>query len=449
MTLPPGPQRPVANLVGFGRDPLGLLLSAAERYGDVTALAVAPRPLQRRFVLISHPEGVRHVLQSRSDNYRKAFTYEPLKRVLGDGLLTSEGDRWLQHRRMAQPFFSSATIRTLVPLFAEACERRSQRWDRVAEAGGTIDVGSEMRALTLDMVGRSLFGVDLSSTAQQIGGAIELLQDLAFRQVMSPRTWLGWTALPQRVPRRQAQAVDALNGIVARLVDERRSNPESYDDLLAGLMVAAQAEGTTLTNADLRDQLVTFLAAGHETTANALTWTWYLLGRNPEARRRVAAEVDAVIGDTVPTADDVDKLSFTTAVLSESMRLYPPAWTIERDAVDDDVIGGYDIPAGTTVMTSPWVLHRRAKLWDDPLAFDPDRFLDERAERRDRLTYLPFGAGRRQCIGAGFAMLEGTLALGLLCRRYHLELAPDQDVVPEPRITLGMKRPLRARVLRR
>ena len=447
MTLPPGPRRPVVSFVGFARDPLGFLLRVAEEYGDVAAMPQGPRPAQRWFVLVSHPDHVRHVLQANSDNYRKAFTYEPLRRVLGDGLLTSEGDRWLQHRRMAQPFFRTNAVRDLVTGFAAACDRLSLRWDELAEEGVAVDVGAEMRRLTLDIVGRTLFGVDLSTTATQIGDAIEALQELAFRQVMSPRTWMGWSTLPRRTPRRHANAIATLDRIVADLVAQRRDNPEDYDDLLAGLMVVAQSEGNRLTNAELRDQLVTFLAAGHDTTANALAWTWYLLGRHPEARRQVRDEADAVLGAAPPTADDVDKLRFTEAVVSESMRLYPPAWTMERDAVAADSIGGYDVPAGTTVITSPWVLHRRSTLWDDPLAFDPQRFLDDRAQQRPRLAYLPFGAGRRQCIGATFAMLESTTALALLARRFHLELLPDQHVQPDPRITLGMRRPLRARIV--
>ena len=454
MTLPPGPRRPLGSFVAFARDPLGYLVRVAEEYGDVAAMPQGPRPVQRWFVLLSHPDHVSHVLQANSANYRKAFTYEPLRRVLGEGLLTSEGDRWLQHRRMAQPFFATNAVRGLVGEFAQACDRLTGRWDAVAERGATIDVGAEMRHLTLDIVGRTLFGVDLSTTANEVGAAIETLQDLAFRQIMSPRTWLGWTRLPQHTPRRYATAIATLDRVVGGLVEERRRNPEDYDDLLAGLMVAAESEGTALTNAELRDQLVTFLAAGHETTANALTWTWYLLGRHPDVRRRVVDEASAVLdghassADAAPSADDVDKLRYTQAVISESMRLYPPAWTMERDAVAADTIGGFDIPAGATVMTSPWVLHRRSTLWDDPLAFDPDRFLDERAAGRPRLAYLPFGAGRRQCIGASFAMLESTTALALLARRYRLELLPDQHVVPDPRITLGMRRPLRARVVR-
>ena len=449
MNLPPGPRQPVRSLVRFARDPLTFLLAIAEQHGDVAALPQGPRPVQRWFVLLSHPDHVRHVLQAHADNYPKAFTYEPLRRVLGDGLLTSEGDRWLQHRRMAQPFFRTSAVRELVGDFHGACDRLTTRWDDLAQRDVVIDVGAEMRQLTLDIVGRSLFGVDLSTTAGQVGTAIGTLQDLALRQIMSPRTWMGWTSLPQRTSRRHAEAIATLDRIVADLIAERRRNPERYNDLLAGLMVAAESEGTALTNTELRDQLVTFLAAGHETTANALAWTWHLLGRHPHARRRVADEAGTVLGDGVPTAEDVDKLRFTDAVISESLRLYPPAWTMERDAIAHDRIGGYDIPASATVMTSPWVLHRRSTLWDDPLAFDPDRWLDERAEQRPRLAYMPFGAGRRQCIGAGFAMLESTTVLALLARRYHLELLPDQEVTPEPRITLGMRRPMRARIVQR
>lgn len=448
MTLPPGPRQPVRSFVAFARDPLTFLLRVAEEHGDVVAMPQGPRPVQRWFVVLSHPDGVRHVLQANADNYRKAFTYEPLRRVLGEGLLTSEGDRWLQHRRMAQPFFRASEVRQLVGSFAAACDRLSRRWATFAEQGESIDVGAEMRRLTLDIVGDTLFGVDLSTNAAKVGDAIETLQDLAFRQIMSPRTWMGWGSLPQRTSRRHREAIATLDHVVAGLVAERRRNPERYGDLLAGLMVAAQSEGTALTDVELRDQVVTFLAAGHETTANALAWTWYLLGRHPEVRRRVVDEASAVLGDQTPTADDIGKLRYTEAVIAESLRLYPPAWTMERDVVEHDTIAGYDIPAGTTVMTSPWVLHRRSTLWDDPLAFDPDRFLDERTEQRPRLAYMPFGAGRRQCIGAGFAMLESTVALAMLAQRFHLELLPDQHVEPQPRITLGMKRPLRARIVR-
>jgi cytochrome P450 len=449
MPLPPGSHQPLAMVSRFARDPLELLLHVAEEHGGVASLPLGPRPVQRLFVVVSEPGPVRDVLQRHDDRYRKAFTYEPLRRFLGDGLLTSEGERWARHRRLAQPFFGSARVRALVPAFAASCDRLLARWEVLAAEGRPVDVGEEMRRLTLDIVGRTLFGVELSATTRDVGAAIEVLQQLALRHAFSIRTWMGWTWLPRRTPRRQAEALASLDRIVGDLVERRRRHPGEHDDLLAGLLAAGEAEGTVLSQDELRDQLVTFLAAGHETTANALAWTWFLLGGAPEVRRRLLAEVDAVLGDGTPRAEDVDALRFTAAVLAEALRLYPPAWTIERDAVRDDVLGGYDIPAGTTVMASPWVLHRRSTLWDDPLAFDPDRFLDDRSAGRDRFAYLPFGAGRRQCIGQGFALLEGTLAVAMLARRFHLELLPDQRVEPDPRITLGMRRPLRARLLAR
>jgi cytochrome P450 len=445
----PGPGSPVRTLAGFVRDPLGLLLRTAETYGDVAALPMGPRPAQRLFVLVSDPDLAGQILQQPDDRVRKAFTYEPLRRFLGDGLLTSEGDRWLQHRRLAQPFFRPGAVRSLAPAFASACDRLLDRWDDLSARGEPVDVGQEMRRLTLDIVGRTLFGVEMAATTAEVGAAIDALQALAFRQALTPRTWMGWSRLPTRSPRAQQRAIAALDRIVGDLVAQRRRDPERRDDLLAGLLRAAEAEGTRLTDGELRDQLVTFLAAGHDTTANALTWTWSLLGQHPQPRLRLVAEVDAFLGDRTPSAADVDALAFTRAVVAEALRLYPPAWTIERDAVVPLDLRGRTVPAGATVITSPWVLHRRSALWDDPLAFDPDRFLDERVARRHRFAYLPFGAGRHQCIGAGFARLEAALALAVLARRYHLELVPDQRVTPQPRITLGLRRPLRARLVRR
>ncbi|WP_433229475.1 cytochrome P450 [Actinomadura formosensis] len=410
------------------RDPLGTYGALARRYGDAVRV---PFGAGRAFFLLSRPEHAERVLVAGQDNYVKAFTYRPLRAVLGDGLLTSEGETWRRHRRLVQPVFSQRHIVGFVPQMVETAERFVRRWPD----GVMLDAAGELRKLTLDIVGRALFGSELAGEAQRTGRALEALQRGTVIGTFLP----GVTAkreLYRRVPG-LGGAIAHLDGMVQRVVQGG-----SGGELLNLLKERGEFDAE-----ELRDEVLTLLLAGHETTAASLAWTLVLLSRYPAARERLEEEVDDVLGGREPKAEDADRLPWTKAVLSEAMRLYPPAWTIERDAVNDDDVAGVRIPAGSTVAIPPYLIHRNEDFWPNPEGFQPERFIGD--QQRPRYAYLPFGGGRRICVGAGFAMLEATLVLATISRAYRLDLAPGVAVPGRAEITYRPAGPVPMRVIRR
>ncbi|WP_344276018.1 cytochrome P450 [Actinomadura napierensis] len=420
------------------RDPMDAYGGLFRRYGDAVRL---PRDRRRALYLLSRPEHAEHVLVAKQDNYVKAFTYRPLRVFLGDGLLTSEGETWRRHRRLVQPAFAQRHVTAFAPGMAGVAARGIGRWPD----GVMLDAAAHMRRITLDIVGRVLFGSELAAESDATGRALADLQRSAV--IGLGATFLGDAGLRRvfrLVPGAQ-RAGAQLDGIVRRVIDERReAGPGGEPDLLDLLM---RDDDAPLSDAELRDEVLTLLLAGHETTAAALTWTLILLSRYPAARDRLEAEVDEVLGDGLPDAKDLDRLPWTRAVLSESMRLYPPAWTIERDAVADDDVAGAEVSAGSTIVISPYLLHRNPDLWPDPEGFRPERFLGE--QDRPRHAYLPFGGGRRICVGASFAMMEAVLVLALIAREARLDLAPGVAVPSRAEVTLRPARPVPMRVSRR
>ncbi|HTP16733.1 MAG TPA: cytochrome P450 [Streptosporangiaceae bacterium] len=389
--------------------------------------------------LFSRPDQAEHVLAASQDNYVKPFTYRPLRLMLGDGLVTAEDPQWRRHRRTIQPVFSRANVASFAAEMDAGAQRAAARWD----GSRAVELASEMRALTLDVVGRVLFGADLIAEAQPL------------RQALAGGQWLGLLAgllpLPRgpastRVVRRAARLLGA-GGVqqqVKQLIARRLQQPgarmpasevtagdqmkcQGPRDLLGLLMAARDADGSALSKQEIRDEIATFLVAGHETTAMALTWSSAPLSAYPQARQRLEDEVDAALGDGPA---DPDKLPWTTAVISEAMRLYPPARTLEQTAVADDHVCGTRVPAGSMVAAQPYLIHRNPAVWPNPAGFDPARFLPG-APERDRYAWLPFGGGKRGCIGAGFARQEAVLVLARLCRHYRLGLAGPG--LPRPR----------------
>lgn len=421
------------------RDPFARLFERVDRYGDVVRSHIGPPQLHLVQHFLRHPDHVERVLSSNRANYPKSFSYQVLGGVLGEGLLTTEGDLWLRHRRMLQAVFSRRRLASLVPPMAEAAEDLLARWDPWADTGARIDAAAEMTRFTLDVVGRALFGTDVVREARELGDHLTfLLRELARRLDSGVGALsLIFVDLPGPRNHRILRAVDGLDGIVHRLIAERRDKEEGREDLLS-LLLAARDEGTGagLTDRQVRDHVMTFLLAGHETTANALAWALYLLSLHPRVARAVREEaVDALRGRT-PTADDLERLPYTRAVVSEALRLYPPVPFLERDVLEDDHAGGYRIPAGSMVSLSPYLTHRHPEFWQHPEGFDPERFLGDRAKGRPRFAYFPFGGGPRQCIGAGFAVQEAVLGLTTIVRRFRLELTPGARVEPHPGITL-------------
>ncbi|WP_394824355.1 cytochrome P450 [Pendulispora albinea] len=429
---PPGPRGGVP-FFGLGfeamRDLLGFFGDAAREHGDVVRFDFAPYT----YVMLNSPETIKHVLVDNAKNYVKGVNYKALQLVLGQGLVTSEGDFWRRQRKLAQPAFHRERLATFVERMTEATAEMLVRWGAYADRA-TVDVHDEMMRVTLDIVGRTLLSQSLDDRAAGIGDAMAVAVRFAADYASNPFRMPLWVPAPQNL--RFRRAMRALDGLVRGVIAERRRSPgEDKRDLLDMLMAARDEEtNEAMTDQQLKDEVMTIVTAGHETTANAMSWTLYLLSKHPDVARRVSAEIDAVLGTRRPARGDLSKMPYAMAVLQESMRILPPVWSFERAALEDDVIGGYTIEKGTQIGVFPYVLHRHPRYWENPEGFDPERFLS--GAERPRYTYLPFGGGPRVCIGNAFAMMEAQILLAMIVQRYRLELLPGARVAAEPVVTL-------------
>jgi cytochrome P450 len=412
------------------KNPTAVFLDAAHRYGEVSYFKIGPR----HGFLVTNPADIRHVLQDNARNYRKSPLYNKLRVLLGNGLLTSEGDFWLRQRRIAQPAFHRQRIAGLAQVMAGAAREAAGRWETIAAAGRPVDVDEEMMRVTRTVVLRTLLGADLGPFSNTVDEAWKILNEQIGESFWS----LGLTDWWPSARKRRFQAARAvLRGAVDHVIAERRRHPADSADLLSMLMTARDEDtGETMTDEQLRVEVTTFLLAGQETTSLALTWIWYLLSQHPAARQRLEDEIDSVLGTRPPDYGDLANLPYARMVIDEAMRLYPPAWGFSREAIGDDQLGGFHLPRGFLVFVIPFVLHRLPAYWSDPGTFDPERFTAERSAERPKFVYLPFGAGPRQCIGNQFALIEAQLVLASLAQRYRLNLVPGHRVDPWPLITL-------------
>ncbi len=415
------------------RDPLELFERAARHGGDAACLRFGPY----RYLTLHSPEAIRHVFVENARAYHKSPSYRGLKMVLGNGLITSEGDFWKRQRRLAQPAFHREGLTGFVDAMVRDTQDMLDGWRR--DGDGAFDLHDAMMRLTLRIVGHTLFSTDVQADAGAVGAAFAVAIKRADDESVALINLPTWLPLPSN--RRFRKALATLDGLVHRIIGERRAMPEAERpaDLLSMLMAAKDDDGAGMSDAQLRDEVMSMVGAGHETTANALAWTFHLLGDHAEVADRVADEARAACGDRAPTLGDLPKLTYTKRVVEESMRLRPPVWVMERVAIEDDVVCGIRVAKGTLIGASPWCLHRDPRHWSDPERFDPDRFLPEAVEARARYTYLPFGAGPRVCIGNGFAMMEAQLLLAMIAREHRLERAPWHTVKAEATITLRPK----------
>jgi cytochrome P450 len=411
----------------MARDPLRAHVALVRQYGDGARLRLRRG---RGYYVLTRPEQAEHMLVSHHANFTKSFTIRTIRAFLGDGLLTSDGELWQRHRRLVQPAFAHRHVAGFAPVMADAAARRAATW----RDGEVVDVAAEMRAVTLDVVGRALFGSELREDAARIGGDLAALQRGALVGVFLPVRSEDAIRVLARVSPHVGSAAQHLDGLVRRVVDTRRVAPHDEPRDLLDLLLASG-----LDDAEVRDEVMTLLLAGHETTAAALAWALVLLSRNPAAREPLEQEAD-----DDPGATDLDRLPWTHAVVSETLRLCPPAWRLTRDAVDDDEIGGVPVPARSTISVPPYLLHRNPDVWPEPEAFVPQRFLPP--PDLPRCAYLPFGAGRRTCVGSGFALLEATLVLAAIARTHRLDLLPGTTVRPRAEITLRPAGPVPMRV---
>jgi cytochrome P450 len=429
---PPGPRGHLllGSLREVQREPLELLRNGFRDHGDV----VRYRFGATRALLLAHPDHIRHVLHDNHRNYDKQnVDYAMLRRLLGNGLLTNDGAFWRRQRRLIAPMFHRQRVAGFCNLMVNSTLEMLDRWDAFARSSEPFDAAAEMARLTLTIVAKALFSADVSDDAEAIGTALtEVNRQLGEFSVLD-MFWM----IPTARKRRFRAAVLALDQVVGKIIEERRRTSHRNEDLLSMLLDAVDEEtNKTMTPRQVRDEVLTLLLAGHETTANALAWTWYLLAQNPEAADKLHHEITRVLGDRAPGALDLPQLPYTRMVVEESMRLYPPAWAISRNAIGDDEIGGYRVPRKTNLIICSFVTHRHPAFWEEPERFDPERFSPQRSEGRPSFAYLPFGGGPRICIGNAFAMTEAQLVVATIAQRYRLRLIPGHPVELHPLVTL-------------
>ena len=443
--FPPGPRGyPVLGVLPHLRsNPIRTFLDAADRYGDLVHLKAGPY----HGFLACDPADIKHVLQDNARNYHKSPLYDRLRDSLGNGLLTSEDSFWLRQRRLAQPAFHRQRVQAMAEAMVDCTRQMLERWDGIASRGDAIDIVAEMMALTQAIIVRTMFSTDLGATAAIVNRTWPIINRRIGETFWSTKLE---TSLPLPANRRFWRALRELETVVYQIIADRRKTRRDESDLLSMFLAARDEEtGAGMTDRQLRDEVVTMLLAGHETTSLALSWTYYLLSQHPEVEQGIADEVERVIGDGQPGFEHLDRLICTRRAIEESLRLYPPAWGFSRRALGDDGIGGYRVPRGSLVFVIPFVIHRRPKLWPNPDRFDPDRFTPEQEAQRPRFAYIPFGGGPRGCIGNQFAMVEAQLIVAAVAQRYRIELVRDQDIRPEPLITLRPAPGIRAIVSKR
>jgi len=418
----------------FRHDPTGFLAKLAA-LGDISFFRMARQPA----FFVNDPEMIRDVLVVNAHKFHKGRALKRAKALLGEGLLTNEGAEHLRQRRMIQPAFHRQRIAEYARSMVEFGEKMSNEWSD----GDIRDVDREMMRLTLQIVGKTLFSADVENKANEVGKAMTTIVELFNFLLLPFSDWLRNLPLPQS--KRFRNAKDTLDRIIYGMIAERRKTGEDKGDLLSMLLAARdEDDGKPMTDEQIRDEALTLFLAGHETTANALTWTWFLLSQNPEKEAKLHEELNRILGDRSPTIDDVPNLKYTEAVLAESMRLYPPAWAIGRLAVEEHEICGYKIPVGALLLLSPYVTQRDGRYWPQPDEFIPERWETQSSkEAGQKNIYFPFGGGIRRCIGESFAWTESILLIATLDRKWKLSVVPKQRIGLQPMITLrprfGMK----------
>jgi cytochrome P450 len=429
--VPPGPRG--WPLLGMAlqvlRDPLGTLQRIAREYGDIVTIPI----VSDTRILLNHPDYIEQVTVIQQSKFHKSkLTKDVTGRLLGEGLLISEGDFWRRQRRLAQPAFQRKRINEYAATMVESAQAHSRKWQDSEER----DIAQEMMALTLEIAVRTLFGTTLPGEAQQVGHSLEFLMRYSLRRARSP------FKLPEKWPtpsnRRAEGEIQFLDSLVYRIIDERNKlgNANEHNDLLSLLMAAMDEDGSQMNPKQLRDEIMTLFMAGHETTALTLSWAWYLLSKNPAAETRLHEELRDVLAGRLPTIADLGRLPYLRGVVNEVLRLYPPAYILARTSIAPSTIGGYDLPTGSTIILSQWVTHHDARFFLDPDAFLPERWLDGLEDRLPAGAYFPFGDGPRRCIGQNFALMEVVLVMATIAQKFQFRLATAQKIVPDPLVTL-------------
>ena len=429
----PGPPRTATLplLARMARNRLEVMEYAVNTFGNAVRLPLGHKTLH----IFNRPEHAGHVLLDNAANYRKGIGQVHARRVMGDGLLTSDGDLWRRQRKTIQPLFQARRLAGLVTVMAEEAEKLVVGL-RESAGGGPVDIRDEMTGLALGVLGRTLLNADLGAF-ETIGRSLEAIQDQAMFEVMSLSAVPLWVPLPWQLRFRRARK--DLQDVVDRLTADSGSRTDG-DDIVSCLVESVrQEQDPRVSRRRMRDELVTLLLAGHETTASTMSWAFYLLDKHPEAWERVHVEAVEMFSKGIPDTEALHQLKFTGKVIQETLRLYPPVWLLPRIAKNADTIDGYRVPAGADVLISPYLMHRNPDLWADPLRFDPDRFGDQGTPGGQRYAYIPFGAGPRFCMGNSLGVMEATLVLSAVARDLRLKKVPNYKVVGEPMLTLRVR----------
>ena len=428
--FPPGPPpNLIRSLFGaMQQNPLDYFTAMAQQYGDVSGMRIG----KFRSLFINHPDLIEDVLVNNARLYLKGRILRANKYLFGEGLLTSEGDFWLRQRRLAQPAFHRARVNAYAATMGEYTEQLIGMW----RDGEERDIHEEMMQLALRIVSKTLFDADVTRDAKEIGETLDVLLQIAAnfgRTILVPL----WVPSPRNI--RAKLGIKRLEKVIYRIIAERRASGRDTGDLLSILLQAQDEDGTHMDDRQLRDETITLFLAGHETTANTLAWTWWLLAQNPAVEKKFHEELDGVLGGRVPEVDDLPKLAFLNNVLTESLRLYPTAWGMARLAAEEHEIAGYPVREGYGVAFAQWVIHRDARWFDAPLEFRPERWENGLAKQLPRFAYFPFGGGPRQCIGNTFALMEASVVLATIGQKFRFQLVPNHKVTPLASITLRPK----------
>jgi cytochrome P450 len=430
MKFPPGPPSSlIRSLFGaMQQNPLDYFTAMAQKYGDVSGMRIG----KFRSLFINHPELIEDVLVNNARKYHKGRILRANKYLFGEGLLTSEGDFWLRQRRLAQPAFHRARVNAYAATMAEYTEQLIATWRN----GEERDIHEEMMQLALRIVSKTLFDADVTRDAKEVGETLDVLLDIAAnfgRTILVPL----WVPSPRNI--RAKLGIKRLEKVIYRIIADRRASGRDTGDLLSILLQAQDEDGTHMNDRQLRDETITLFLAGHETTANTLAWTWWLLAQNPAVEKKFHEELDDVLGGRAPEVDDLPKLAYLSNVLAESLRLYPTAWGMARLAAEEHEIAGYPVRRGYGVAFAQWVIHRDARWFDAPLEFRPERWENGLAKQLPRFAYFPFGGGPRQCIGNTFALMEASVVLATIGQKFRFQLDANHKVTPLASITLRPK----------
>ena len=427
--LPPGPKSrsPLGHGAEFIRDTVGFLRTCARDYGDVVTFRTGP---QRSF-LLNHPDLIEDVLVTHNHNFIKPFALRRMNLFLGNGLLSSDGEAWRRQRRLAQPAFHRERVAAYADVMVAIAQRRLATW----RDGEDRDLHEEMMQITYEIVGKTLFDADVGDRAADVRDALAVALEHYQKLVSS-----FWILLPDGIPTpanlRLRKALKHLDSAIYRVIDHRQAESADRGDLLSMLLRAQDDDGSRLSRRQLRDEVMTLMFAGHDTTALTLTWCWYLLALHPDVESKLHAELAQVLGGRAPTVDDVPNLNYTAMIVNEVLRLYPPAWGIAREAVEDCEIGGYRVPKGSIVLMSQSVMHRDPRYFEDPDSFKPERWTNGLSKRLPKYAYFPFGGGQRLCIGNALALMESTLLIGTIAQSYRFALVANHPVEPHAALTL-------------